>query len=115
MEARGNTSSESENHENNKNETLNMEALNAIQNDSSEFGFLQAILEMQKFFTFFPSLLSEMKNSFNCSNPAERDKVNCLLKEVCSLFNNLTVNDVQFFLRALHFLMERRRSEIAYC
>ncbi|GFT46854.1 nucleic-acid-binding protein from transposon X-element [Trichonephila clavipes] len=92
MAAPGKTSSASESNVNSKNISINTEALNAIQNDSSDFGFLQAILEMQKIFTLFPSLLSKMKKSFNCNNPA--DKLNCLLKGVCSSFNNLTVNDV---------------------
>ncbi|GFU36915.1 hypothetical protein TNCV_2670911 [Trichonephila clavipes] len=92
MAARGNTSSVSDKQENSKNEAVNKETLNAIRNESSEFGFLQAILEMQKIFTLFPSLLSELKKSFSCTNPA--DKLNCLLKGVCSSFNNLTVNDV---------------------
>ncbi|GFX34056.1 hypothetical protein TNCV_912571 [Trichonephila clavipes] len=65
---------------------------NSNNNNISEFGFLQAILEIQNFFTLFPSLLSEMKKSFTCNNPA--DKLNCLLKGVCSSFNTLTVNDV---------------------
>ncbi|GFU02606.1 uncharacterized protein TNCV_3755211 [Trichonephila clavipes] len=92
MAAPGKTSSASESNVNIKNISINTEALNAIQNDSSDFGFLQAILEMQKIFTLFPSLLREMKKSFNCNNPA--DELNCLLKEVFSSFNNLTVNDV---------------------
>ncbi|GFY40408.1 hypothetical protein TNIN_63111 [Trichonephila inaurata madagascariensis] len=92
MAARGNASSASENLLNNNKATLNLEALNANQNDSSEFGFLQAILEIQKIFTLFPSLLSEMKKSFSCTNPA--DRLNCLLKGVCSSLNSLTVNDV---------------------
>ncbi|GFX13812.1 hypothetical protein TNCV_3421241 [Trichonephila clavipes] len=92
MAAPGKTSLASEKNENNKNNNINTEALYAIQNESSEFGFLQAILEMQKIFTLFPSLLSEMKKSFNCNNPA--DKLNCLLKGVCSSFKNLTIYDV---------------------
>ncbi|GFU38171.1 uncharacterized protein TNCV_4328631 [Trichonephila clavipes] len=58
MAARGNASSASNKTENSKNDNINMEALNAIQTDSNEFGFLQAILEMQKIFSLFPSLLS---------------------------------------------------------
>ncbi|GFW16117.1 nucleic-acid-binding protein from transposon X-element [Trichonephila clavipes] len=92
MAAPGNASSASNITENNKNEQINLEALNATQSETDEFGFLQAILEMQKIFTLFPSLLSEMKKSFNCTNPA--DKLNCLLKGVCSSLNNLTVNNV---------------------
>ncbi|GFU02364.1 hypothetical protein TNCV_1238591 [Trichonephila clavipes] len=68
MATRGNASSASNQNKensqtknNDKNETLNKETINAIQNDSNEFGFLQAILEMQKIFPLFPSLLSEMK------------------------------------------------------
>ncbi|GFY61815.1 hypothetical protein TNIN_260971 [Trichonephila inaurata madagascariensis] len=92
MAPRGNISSAADNKNNSNNDTINLEALNANQNNSSEFGFLQAILEMQKIFTLFPSLLSEMQKSFNCTNPA--NKLNCLLKGVCSSLNNLTVNDV---------------------
>ncbi|GFX07220.1 uncharacterized protein TNCV_2971971 [Trichonephila clavipes] len=92
MAAPGNTSSASNKPENNKNEQINLEALNATQSETGEFGFLQAILEMQTIFTLFPSLLSEMKKSFNCTNPA--DKLNCLLKGVCSSLNKLTVNNV---------------------
>ncbi|GFU47131.1 nucleic-acid-binding protein from transposon X-element [Trichonephila clavipes] len=50
MAAPGKTSSASESNDNNKNNSKNTEALNAIQNDSSEFGFLQAILEIRKKF-----------------------------------------------------------------
>ncbi|GFW83921.1 uncharacterized protein TNCV_857041 [Trichonephila clavipes] len=92
MAAPGNTSSASNKTENSKNEQINLEALNATQSETGEFGFLQAIFEIQKIFTLFPSLLSEMKKSFNCTNPA--DKLNCLLKGVCSSLNNLTVNNV---------------------
>ncbi|GFT24785.1 hypothetical protein TNCV_2618551 [Trichonephila clavipes] len=92
MAAPGNASSASSKSENNKNEQINLEALNAAQSETGEFGFLQAILEIQTIFTLFPSLLSEMKKSFNCTNPA--DKLNCLLKGVCSSLNNLTVNNV---------------------
>ncbi|GFU04194.1 probable RNA-directed DNA polymerase from transposon X-element [Trichonephila clavipes] len=35
--------------------------------------------------------LSEMKKSFSCTNPA--DKLNCLLKGVCSSLNNLTTEN----------------------
>ncbi|GFU02368.1 probable RNA-directed DNA polymerase from transposon X-element [Trichonephila clavipes] len=66
MAAPGKTSSASVKFENNKNDNINTEALNAIRNESSEFGFLQAILEMRKIFTLFPSLFSEMKKSFDC-------------------------------------------------
>ncbi|GFY43599.1 hypothetical protein TNIN_358941 [Trichonephila inaurata madagascariensis] len=86
MAAQGNASSASNQNQsqakNSKNEAINMEAINAIQNDSNEFGFLQAILEIQKNVSLFPSLLSEMKISYNCTNPA--DKLNCLLKGVCA-------------------------------
>ncbi|GFT58573.1 uncharacterized protein TNCV_1250411 [Trichonephila clavipes] len=92
MAAPGNTSSASNKPENNKNEQINLEALNATQSETGDFGFLQAILEIQTIFTLFPSLLSEMKKSFNCTNPA--DKLNCLLKGVCSSLNKLTVNNV---------------------
>ncbi|GFV80041.1 hypothetical protein TNCV_4654581 [Trichonephila clavipes] len=69
MAAPGKTSSASESNDNNKNNSKNTEALNAIQNDSSEFGFLQAILEIRKIFDlFFPSLLTEMKKSYTCNN-----------------------------------------------
>ncbi|GFX40773.1 nucleic-acid-binding protein from transposon X-element [Trichonephila clavipes] len=53
MAAPGKTSSASESNDNNKNNSKNTEALNAIQNDSSEFGFLQAILEIRKIFDLF--------------------------------------------------------------
>ncbi|GFY37974.1 hypothetical protein TNIN_458351 [Trichonephila inaurata madagascariensis] len=66
-------------------------AANAIQNETSEFGYLQALLEIQKIFNLFPSLLSEMEKSHKFTNPA--DKLNCLLKGVCSSFTTLTVND----------------------
>ncbi|GFY21905.1 hypothetical protein TNCV_3295491 [Trichonephila clavipes] len=92
MAAPGNASSASNKTENSKNENVNLEALNASQSESNEFGFLQAILEMQKIFSLFPSLLSEMKKSFSCTNPA--DKLNCLLRGVCSSLNNLTVHNV---------------------
>ncbi|GFW12789.1 uncharacterized protein TNCV_3884991 [Trichonephila clavipes] len=46
MAARGKISSASENNENSKHNNINTEALNAIQNHSSEVRFLQAILEM---------------------------------------------------------------------
>ncbi|GFW16769.1 uncharacterized protein TNCV_1640051 [Trichonephila clavipes] len=92
MAAPRNASSASNKTENSKNENINLEALNATQSESNEFGFLQAILEIQKIFNLFPSLLSEMKKSFNCNNQA--DKLNCLLRGVCSSLNNLTVNNV---------------------
>ncbi|GFU78045.1 nucleic-acid-binding protein from transposon X-element [Trichonephila clavipes] len=92
MAALGSTSSASNKPENNKNEQINLKALNVTQSETGDFGFLQAILEIQKIFTLFRSLLSEMKKSFNCTNPA--DKLNCLLKGVCSSLNNLTVNNV---------------------
>ncbi|GFY34143.1 probable RNA-directed DNA polymerase from transposon X-element [Trichonephila clavipes] len=63
MAAPGNASSASKNTENNKNENINLEALNATQSDSNEFGFLQAILEMQKIFSLFPSLLIRFSGS----------------------------------------------------
>ncbi|GFX61170.1 hypothetical protein TNCV_4565651 [Trichonephila clavipes] len=53
MAAPGNASSASKNTENNNNENINLEALNATQSDSNEFGFLQAVLEMQKFSASF--------------------------------------------------------------
>ncbi|GFS91130.1 uncharacterized protein TNCV_2214751 [Trichonephila clavipes] len=92
MAAPRSTSSTSNKPESNKNEQINLQAFNATQSETGEFGFLQAILEIQKIFTLFPSLLSEMKKSFNCTNPT--DKLNCLLKGVCSSLNNLTVNNV---------------------
>ncbi|GFY56092.1 hypothetical protein TNIN_210251 [Trichonephila inaurata madagascariensis] len=93
MAAQRNASSASNQNQtkNNKNETDNKEAINAILNDNSELGYLQALLEIQKIFSLFPSLLSEMKKSQSCTNPA--DKINCLLKGVCSSFTSLTVND----------------------
>ncbi|GFX75396.1 uncharacterized protein TNCV_1724101 [Trichonephila clavipes] len=54
MAAPGNASSASNKTENNKNEQVNLEALNAAQSETGEFGFLQAILEIQKIFTLFP-------------------------------------------------------------
>ncbi|GFY42734.1 hypothetical protein TNIN_6961 [Trichonephila inaurata madagascariensis] len=113
MAAQGNASSASNQSKSNKNVTENTEAINAIQNENSEFGYLQALLEIQKIFSLFPSLLSEMKKSHSYTNPA--DKLNCLLKGVCSSFTTLTVNDVQVFFRTLIFLLERGRSEITYC
>ncbi|GFY70982.1 uncharacterized protein TNIN_221811 [Trichonephila inaurata madagascariensis] len=91
MAPRGNASSAPENKKINNNEPINLEALDANPNNTSDFSFLQAIIEMKKIFSLFPTLLSEMQKSFNCTNPA--DKLNCLLKGVCSSLNNLTVND----------------------
>ncbi|GFT51144.1 hypothetical protein TNCV_4817441 [Trichonephila clavipes] len=76
---------------NDKNKNFNKETVNNNQNESNEFGFLQAIMEIQSIFNLFPSLLSEMKKSFNYTNPA--DKLNCLLKGVCSSLSTLSVND----------------------
>ncbi|PRD27711.1 UNVERIFIED_CONTAM: hypothetical protein NCL1_34574 [Trichonephila clavipes] len=45
MATPGNTSSASNKPENNKTEQINLEALNAAQSETGEFGFLQAILE----------------------------------------------------------------------
>ncbi|GFX16884.1 probable RNA-directed DNA polymerase from transposon X-element [Trichonephila clavipes] len=88
MAARGNASSasnqnndNSQTKNNDRNETINKETINAIQNDSNEFGFLQAILEMQKIFTLFPSLLSEMKKSYNYTNPADKLELSAYIKE----------------------------------
>ncbi|GFW21083.1 uncharacterized protein TNCV_2703231 [Trichonephila clavipes] len=64
MAAPGNTSSASNKTENNKNEQINLEALNAAQSETGEFGFLQAILEIQKIFTLFPSLLKQLNLKF---------------------------------------------------
>ncbi|GFW98385.1 uncharacterized protein TNCV_1092631 [Trichonephila clavipes] len=55
MAAPGKFSSASEEIENNKNDYINAKAFNAIRNESSEFGFLQAILEKFKRFSLsFP-------------------------------------------------------------
>ncbi|GFQ69704.1 uncharacterized protein TNCT_140411 [Trichonephila clavata] len=74
------------------NNNLNPENINANQSNNGEFGFLQAILEIQNIFKLFPDLLSEMKKSFNNPNPA--DKLGHLLKGVCSSISNITINDV---------------------
>ncbi|GFR00389.1 hypothetical protein TNCT_410281 [Trichonephila clavata] len=73
-------------------DNLNLETANADQNNTGEFGFLQAILEIKNIFNLFPSLLSEMQKSFNSPNPA--DKLGHLLKGVCSSLSNITINDV---------------------
>ncbi|GFW98379.1 uncharacterized protein TNCV_1092571 [Trichonephila clavipes] len=55
MAAPGSSSSASNKPENNKNEQINLEALNATQSETGEFGFLQAILEKFKRFSLsFP-------------------------------------------------------------
>ncbi|GFT03810.1 nucleic-acid-binding protein from transposon X-element [Trichonephila clavipes] len=98
MATRGNASSASnqniesnQTNNNDKNKNSKKVTVNNNQNGTNEFGFLQAILEIQAIFNLFPSLLSEMEKSFNCTNPA--DKLNCLLKGVCSSLSSLTVND----------------------
>ncbi|GFS61218.1 hypothetical protein TNIN_378411 [Trichonephila inaurata madagascariensis] len=50
------------------------------------------LLSKCKNILLFPSLLSEMQKSFNCTNPA--DKLNCLLLKEFASLNSLTVNDV---------------------
>ncbi|GFV65852.1 uncharacterized protein TNCV_1256061 [Trichonephila clavipes] len=70
-----------------KNNSSNKETLNVQQNASSDFGYFQAIIEMQKIFTLFPSLLTEMEKSSKCTDPTE--KLNCLLRVVCSSSNNV--------------------------
>ncbi|GFX38793.1 hypothetical protein TNCV_4748631 [Trichonephila clavipes] len=73
--------------ENTKNNSFNKETLNVPQNASSDFGYFQTIIEMQKILTLFPSLLTEMEKSSKCTEPTE--KLNCLLRVVCSSINNV--------------------------
>ncbi|GFY66240.1 uncharacterized protein TNIN_287851 [Trichonephila inaurata madagascariensis] len=63
MAAQGSASSASNQTKNSNKAPENTEAINAIQSENSEFGYLQALLEIQKIFSLFPSLLSEMKKS----------------------------------------------------
>ncbi|GFS85380.1 hypothetical protein TNCV_4884861 [Trichonephila clavipes] len=79
MSAPGFASSASEKIENNKNNSFNKETLNVPQTDSSDFGYFQAIMEMQKIFTLFPSLLTEMEISSKCTNPKLSLKSSLLL------------------------------------
>ncbi|GFT65206.1 uncharacterized protein TNCV_2816111 [Trichonephila clavipes] len=86
MSAPGFASSASEKSENIRNNSSNKETLNVPQNASNDFGYFQAIIEMQKIFILFPSLLTEMEKS-KCTDPTE--KLNCLLRVVCSSINNV--------------------------
>ncbi|GFR15834.1 uncharacterized protein TNCT_321911 [Trichonephila clavata] len=92
LAARESTSSASENNQSTPKINPNPEALNATQNNTEEFGYLQALFEIKKIFELFPGLLSEMKKSYYCNNP--QDKLNHLLKGVCSSLSNITVNNV---------------------
>ncbi|GFT59814.1 hypothetical protein TNCV_2496431 [Trichonephila clavipes] len=87
MSAPGLASSASEKSKNSKNSSSYKETLNVPQNASNDFGYLQAIIEMQKIFTLFPDLLTEMEKSSKCTDPNE--KLNCLLRVVCSSVNNV--------------------------
>ncbi|GFU08518.1 hypothetical protein TNCV_2495841 [Trichonephila clavipes] len=72
MSARGFASSASEKSKNSKNSSSNKETFNVPQNASKDFGYFQAIIEMQKIFTLFPSLLTEMEKSSKCTDPTEK-------------------------------------------
>ncbi|GFY10705.1 hypothetical protein TNCV_2195261 [Trichonephila clavipes] len=87
MSAPGFASSASDIPENRKNNECNKETHNVSQNDSGEFGLLQAINEMQRIFTLFPSLLSEMEKSSKCTDPTE--KLQCLLRVIASPANKV--------------------------
>ncbi|GFW97353.1 uncharacterized protein TNCV_3091911 [Trichonephila clavipes] len=87
MSARGFASSASDIPENRKNNEHNKETHNVSQNDSGEFGLLQAINEMQRIFTLFPSLLTEMEKSSKCTDPTE--KLQCLLRVIASPANKV--------------------------
>ncbi|GFQ98772.1 hypothetical protein TNCT_347301 [Trichonephila clavata] len=92
MAPRGNVPSVSVTNNNLNKDNSNFEAPNADHNNSGEFGYLQAILEIKTIFNLFPSLLSEMQKSFNSQNPA--DKLGHMLKGVCSSISNININDV---------------------
>ncbi|GFV28098.1 uncharacterized protein TNCV_677861 [Trichonephila clavipes] len=87
MSAPGLASSASEKSKNSKNSSSYKETLNVPQNASNDFGYFQAIIEMQKIFTLFPDLLTKMEKSSKCTDPNE--KLNCLLRVVCSSVNNV--------------------------
>ncbi|GFQ99680.1 hypothetical protein TNCT_80411 [Trichonephila clavata] len=91
MAVRGNAPSASNNQYPKGKENNNREATNAPSNETEEFTFFHALQEIQQVFKLFPSLLSEMKKSFNSPNPA--DKLGHLLKGVCSSISNLAIND----------------------
>ncbi|GFU10239.1 hypothetical protein TNCV_4588111 [Trichonephila clavipes] len=78
MSAPGFASSASDIPDNSKNNAINKETHNVSQNASGEFGLFQAINEMQRIFTLFPSLLTEMEKSSKCTDPTE--KLQCLLR-----------------------------------
>ncbi|GFY29345.1 hypothetical protein TNCV_4724731 [Trichonephila clavipes] len=84
MSAPGFASSASDIPENRKNNECNKETHNVSQNDSGEFGLLQAINEMQR---IFPSLLTEMEKSSKCTDPT--DKLQCLLRVIASPANKV--------------------------
>ncbi|GFY77427.1 hypothetical protein TNIN_141661 [Trichonephila inaurata madagascariensis] len=110
MAAQGSASLASNQTKNSNKAPENTEAINAIQNENSEFGYLQALLEIQKIFSLFPSLLSEMKKSHNFTNPA--DKLNCLLKGVCSSFTTLSMIKSFFGLSIFSWNADGVRSRI---
>ncbi|GFY46740.1 putative RNA-directed DNA polymerase from transposon X-element [Trichonephila inaurata madagascariensis] len=110
MAAQGSASLASNQTKNSNKAPENTEAINAIQSENSEFGYLQALLEIQKIFSLFPSLLSEMKKSHNFTNPA--DKLNCLLKGVCSSFTTLSMIKSFFGLSIFSWNADGVRSRI---
>ncbi|GFX89455.1 hypothetical protein TNCV_4774861 [Trichonephila clavipes] len=71
MSAPGLASSASEKSKNSKNSSSYKETLNVPQNASNDFGYFQAIIEMQKIFSLFPDLLTEMEKSSKCTDPNE--------------------------------------------
>ncbi|GFY64251.1 hypothetical protein TNIN_149021 [Trichonephila inaurata madagascariensis] len=90
--ARGNESSTSNTDNNcNKNNRLNIEALNAPNSQDGDFSFLQALFETKKIFDLFPNLISEMKKSSQSTNPT--DKLHCLLKGICTSISSLDINN----------------------
>ncbi|GFV73325.1 hypothetical protein TNCV_958901 [Trichonephila clavipes] len=87
MSAPGSVSSASDIPDNSKNNAINKETHNVSQNASGEFGLFQAINEMQKIFTLFSSLLTEMEKSSKCTDPTE--KLQCLLRVIGSPANKV--------------------------
>ncbi|GFQ81862.1 hypothetical protein TNCT_358501 [Trichonephila clavata] len=89
MAARGSDPSTSNNFKTSQKESLPQEIINSTQNNSTEFTFLQAIMEIKKIFDLFPTLLKEMKKSANSDNPQE--KLICLVRGICSSVSSSSV------------------------
>ncbi|GFQ94852.1 hypothetical protein TNCT_264201 [Trichonephila clavata] len=85
----GSDPSTSNNSKPSQKESLPQEIINSTQNNSTEFTFLQAIMEIKKIFDLFPTLLKEMEKSANLNNPEE--KLTCLVRGICSSVTSSSV------------------------